>query len=374
MGDLLPPMVALVTSGVGTAYGGIGVVADLIVSALKRDTDVRVWKHPASLPWLLRAGIVGARTFFGGLERPDLVVYDHVHLAVLHSLIPGLRRVPYAVFLHGIEVWEPLVGRRREALVKANLLLANSTTTVTMARNVNPWLPEAEVVWLGVRGRPRANDLRSTPPVALFVGRMMPSERLKGHDAVLDAWPEIRSAVPEARLLIVGTGKDAGRLQRRVASERLVGVEYPGRVSDAERDRMYASCRLLFYPSKQEGFGLAAVEAASFGIPVLGLTGTVIEELFPNGAGATLAPSWARQDIARAAISVLHEAEFASALGLAAWKRVQTKFLQEQFAQRFRRALARFIPVYADTGSDMPALTTKTVSSQDRELTAWSKR
>ena len=48
------PKIALVTSGVGTAYGGIGVVAHLIVSALRKDTDLSIWQHPASLPRMLR--------------------------------------------------------------------------------------------------------------------------------------------------------------------------------------------------------------------------------------------------------------------------------------------------------------------------------
>jgi hypothetical protein len=31
-------------------------------------------------------------------------------------------------------------------------------------------------------------------------------ERLKGHDPVLDAWPEVRKCIPDAPLLIVGAG------------------------------------------------------------------------------------------------------------------------------------------------------------------------
>ena len=249
--------VALVTSGLGTAHGGIAVVTQLIASALQKDTDVSVWQHPASLPRPLRTGVVGGRIFLGSLKRPDLVVYDHVHLAVLHAAIPSLRSIPYVVFLHGIEVWEPLVGRRRESLLGANLLLTNSATTEALARSVNPWLPKLEIAWLGVKGQPRPADRTASPPVALIVGRMASAERLKGHDAVIDAWPQIRAAVPDAKLLIVGTGNDERRLRRRVSDEGLDGIEFCGRLDDGQRDRLYRLSRLLFYPSKQEGFGLA---------------------------------------------------------------------------------------------------------------------
>jgi phosphatidylinositol alpha-1,6-mannosyltransferase len=321
-------------------------------------------------------GIISVRAFLGSQKRPDLVIYDHVHLAVLHALIPALRDVPYAVFLHGIEVWEPLVGRRRAALEGANLVLANSATTVAGARDVNPWLPDGEITWLGVRGRRQPNDLRSTPPTAMFVGRIMRDERRKGHDAVLDAWPKIRAAVPAAKLLIVGTGTDAARLERRAKSERLTGVEFRGRISDQERDRIYGSGRLLFHPSKQEGFGLAGVEAASFGIPVLGLAGTVVEELFPSGAGAALARNWEIQNIAQAAIPVLADAQFASRLGVAGWNRVQANFLEEHFAQRFRRALARFLPFDGSQrwAIDVAETTPPSQAPRSEPTTVWSRR
>lgn len=338
--------VALVTSGVGTARGGIGVVAELMVSALRKDTDVYIWKHPASLPRMVRIGLAYGRTLLGSFKRPDLVIYDHTHLAVLHNVIRSLRDIPYAVFLHGVEVWEPVVGRRREALLGASLLLANSATTETAARIMNPWLPKLEVVWLAVRGQSNPTDLTAVPPVGLMVGRMASSERLKGHDAVLDAWPEIRAAVSNAKLLIVGTGDDQPRLRRRVKDEHIPGVEFCGRLDNEERNRLYRSSRLLFFPSRQEGFGIVTAEAASFGIPVLGLRGTVVEELFPNNTGVCLADSWKGHDIARAAIPVLADPRLAAALGKAAWVRVRNNFLEEHFATHFRRALAKLLPAF----------------------------
>jgi hypothetical protein len=88
---------------------------------------------------------------FGSLNTPQQIIYDHVRLAVPHGGIPKLRRIPYVVFLHGVEVWQPMVGRRREVLLGASLLIANSATTVAATRAANPWLPHAEVVWLGSR-------------------------------------------------------------------------------------------------------------------------------------------------------------------------------------------------------------------------------
>jgi len=330
--------VVLVTSGLGTAHGGIGVVSQSILKALGGEREVELWRHPVALPRFLRKAMFGANALWGSLRKPDFVFYEHVHLAAVHHLLPRLEEVPYGVFLHGIEVWEPLVDRRREALLRANVLLSNSATTVAAARAVNPWLPEVKVTWLGVprcQTTMRAGDL---PPVGLIVGRMASVERLKGHDPVLDAWPEVRKSIPDARLLIVGSGNDLARLGRRVAQEQITGVEFLGRLSDQQRDQLYAGSRLFFFPSKQEGFGLAGVEAAAAGMPVMGLAGTVMSELFPNRS-AILVNDLLASTITRAAVRVLGDSEYATAVGLAARQRVEETFLEEHFIARFRAAL-----------------------------------
>jgi phosphatidylinositol alpha-1,6-mannosyltransferase len=353
-GVIVRPKIALVTSGLGTTHGGIGVVADMIASALEEHCDISVWEHHAFWPRLARIPAAVGRTFWGSLKTPDFVLYDHVDLAILHAIIPRLRPIPYAVFLHGIEVWRPLVGRRREALLGASLLLVNSATTENETRVFNPWLPKVEITWLGVERQNEITNVGSNPPIGLIVGRMADSERLKGHDAVMDAWPLIKSSVPDAKLIIVGTGNDKRRLENRVKAEHLTGIEFWGWIDDARRDQMYRRCRMLFYPSNQEGYGLAGVEAASFGVPVLGLAGTVTEELFPPGTGVVVAKDLSRESIAEAAISLLGNPQHAQALGRAAVARVNAVFLKEHFAGRLRRALSAQLSVCEAVPKEIP--------------------
>jgi phosphatidylinositol alpha-1,6-mannosyltransferase len=347
-----PKKVALVTSGLGTSYGGIGVVANSINIALEPYCKVSIWQHPPFWPRPFRIAKIAAHVLLGSQSCPDLVIYDHVHLAVLHAMIPKFRRVPYAVFIHGVEVWQPLRGRRREALLGASVIIANSATTVAATRRFNPWLPNVEVAWLGIRATSHQVNPGKLPPNALIVGRMSSPERYKGHDAVMDAWPLIRAAVPESKLVIVGTGNDEARLRRRVEQEHLDAIQFCGRLSDEERDRAYCSSRLLFYPSNQEGFGLAGIEAAAFGVPFLGIAGTVAEELFPAGNGVALAKDLEAKSIAEAAIPVLTDSQLASTLGAAAHNRVHRTFLEDHFAVRFRRALRNVIAITSDEQGD----------------------
>jgi len=102
---------------------------------------------------------------------------------------------------------------------------------------------------------------------------------------------------------------------------------------------MYRSCRLLLYPSKQEGFRLAGVEAASFGLPLLGLAGPVTEELFPPGTGDVIAKDLSRENIGEAAVPILRSGQLAAKLGRATSERLKDAFLKEHFARRLRQVL-----------------------------------
>ena len=68
-----------------------------------------------------------------------------------------------------------------------------------------------------------------------FVGRLAPE---KGLDTLIDAWPIVRTAHPEARLILIGEGPERASLEARVAARGLTlgpgrAVEMPGVATDA---------------------------------------------------------------------------------------------------------------------------------------------
>jgi len=104
-------------------------------------------------------------------------------------------------------------------------------------------------------------------PVLLCVGSMDPRKNL---GRLLRAWLSLQSAerLPEgARLQIAG-----GANPRNFAAvDRLEGkgVEWLGRVDDAELIRRYRAADAFVFPSLYEGFGLPPLEAMACGCPVL---------------------------------------------------------------------------------------------------------
>jgi phosphatidylinositol alpha-1,6-mannosyltransferase len=330
---------ALVTSGLGPRFGGIGVVCADIADAFAADADITIWRHHPDWPAHIRSVAFLARALAGVIQTPDFLLFTHVDLARVMAVLPFMHNVPYGVLIYGVEVWRPLDRWRRDCLLGASAVLAISEYTVKRAREVNPWLPDVRVVWLGAAERQKP-ERTGTSPTVLVLGRMASTERYKGHDAVIDAWPRILTAVPAAQLVIAGGGDDRERLERKAAGTP--SIRFTGFLTDEERDCLLASSAVLVSISTGEGFGLAAVEAASSGLPVVALKGTVTEELFPNGCGHVLLDSAELQPLAEALVGLLSDAGRASAIGAAGLRRVQEAFTLDQFRQRLRAAVPLF--------------------------------
>ncbi|MFI5718522.1 glycosyltransferase family 4 protein [Nocardia sp. NPDC051750] len=102
----------------------------------------------------------------------------------------------------------------------------------------------------------------SGPPVVLCVRRL---EHRMGIDVLLRAWPAVRAAHPEARLVLVGTGTAEGALRAQAAPFG-ASVEFTGHTTDTELTGWYTRSALTVVPSVAlEGFGLIALESLAAG-------------------------------------------------------------------------------------------------------------
>jgi glycosyltransferase involved in cell wall biosynthesis len=114
---------------------------------------------------------------------------------------------------------------------------------------------------------PRASPRRIPDPVVLFAGRVTAQ---KGPGAFLDAAKRVLSVEPRARFVVAGTGDLwAESIERAAALGIARGVHFTGFLSPGEIERAYGEADVYVMPSVSEPFGLAALEAAARGVPVV---------------------------------------------------------------------------------------------------------
>lgn len=163
--------------------------------------------------------------------------------------------------------------------------------------------PLVKVVYCGIdpakfnapRGEDRESVIRefSFPPdvkIILFAGRLdraMEFEHPQNHKNSWFALHVARAALgkdPSVRLLMAGAGDSRSQLERHIHSWgfqdqlRLVGMR-------SDMPRLMRAADVLLFPSRQEGLGMAAVEAQAACLPVLASTSVprecvVIPELY----------------------------------------------------------------------------------------------
>lgn len=140
-------------------------------------------------------------------------------------------------------------------------------------------------------------------PTVCFLGRF--DEPRKGFDTLLQAWPQVRKAVPDAQLLVMGGG------DRKLAAARLQGtggVEFLGRVSAEDKAATLASCDVYCAPNTGgESFGIVLVEAMAAGTAVLAADIDAFRRVLRDGACGVLFRTGNADSLAAELISLLRE-------------------------------------------------------------------
>ena len=274
------------------------------------------------------------------------IVCAHVHLAPVARLVSwrSSRRI---FFLCGIESWVPLRAIERVALESGGLIAISEHTAARFkaatpalqhltVRVVHPGLPPL------APGTPAVADTRR--PMALIVGRMAADELYKGHDLLLNVWPRVLAAHPDAELSVVGDGTDRARLEARTAAAGLAGsVTFAGRVDDETLARLYRRCRFFVMPSRDEGFGFVFLEAMRAGKACIGGRGAAAEIIVHGTTGIVVDPGHP-DEIASAMTRLFDDADYCQRLGRAGEVRFRTLFTDAHFRARLLDAVAASRP------------------------------
>ena len=318
-----------------------------------------VHRHPTSLMLPTRdvarhaAALVrehGAETVWFGASAP------------LGMLGVGLRRAGAERMIastHGHEVgWSMLPGAR--AVLGRIGARADAVTTVsrwTRDRIAGAFGPDAalELLPSGIdaerfRPDPAARDVLrrryglGAAPVVACVSRLVPR---KGQDALIRVLPRLRAAVAGTRLLIVGDGPDRDRLRRlAVACGVADHVVFAGGVPADELaahhavgDAFALPCRTRGGGLDVEGLGIALLEAAACGVPVVaGDSGGAPETVLDGRTGRVVAGR--DQDALVSALTgLLSDPDGARAMGSAGRTWMREDWTWPDRVRRVRRLL-----------------------------------
>jgi phosphatidylinositol alpha-1,6-mannosyltransferase len=318
-------------------------------------------------PALLELGATGAepialRTrvqFFArlarlqSLRRVNWVMFTHVGIARAQLKVPRQFRRPYGVFLHGIEAWSATLDSERRATLRgARVRIAISPHTARRVAAAHPDLPSLETCLLALLPDEEQPDrvpadvrVDYGPHAVVIVGRMASTERYKGHDQLILAWPRVIAEIPDAALVMVGRGDDVERLRTKAAALGLGrNVYFPGFLADAAVRAVMRHAAVFAMPSRGEGFGLVYLQAMRAGIPCLGSRDDAAADVIVDGETGLLVPRQDPEAIAGAVARLLTDEPMRRRMGDAGHRRFESLFTYPRFRARLAGVLARAFP------------------------------
>lgn len=232
-----------------------------------------------------RVDIVHVPYFTAPVLYPGKFILTIHDLTILHlstgraTTLPywfyKLRRAGYAIILH--------LGIRRAS----KILTVSETTREDIAHHFPSSLTKIVVAYEGVDTTLAGSDTEKSLPVRspyfLYVGNAYPHKNL---ELLVDAYADfIKKNTGTVKLVMAG--KDDyfyTRLRTYVTSKGLSdSVVFTGHIQDTELSSLYRFALALVFPSLSEGFGLPALEALSFGCPILVSDIGVFREILPKG-------------------------------------------------------------------------------------------
>lgn len=288
--------------------------------------------------WRMRFDLDPRVTARLALRRPDVLHTHLVHADLLGLPAGAIARVPLRVSTkHGFNEF-----RARGALATADRFAARfAHRQIAISAGLADYLAATEgfdrsaftVLHYGIDAGPEP----SPPPPAprlVAVGRLIP---IKGFDLLLRAFAAARAEVPELTLELAGAGRDEASL-RAGAPE---GVTFLGRVDPVRP--VYERNAIVVVPSRGEGFGMVALEAAERGRAAIVADVGGLPEIVRDGETGVVVPREDADALTRAIVELARDPDRVRALGAAARQRALASFsadaAAEGVARLYRQAL-----------------------------------
>jgi phosphatidylinositol alpha-1,6-mannosyltransferase len=260
--------------------------------------------------------------------------------APLALLAPRLRRAGVTRVLastHGHEVGWSMLPAARQALrrIGSTVDVLTFVSRYTRSRFSAAFGPRAALEYLppgvdtdlfrpdpAARARLRARYRLGERPTVVCVSRLVPR---KGQDMLIRALPAIRAQVPDAALLIVGSGPDRARLTELAATTGVAEhVVFTGGVPWSELAAHYAVGDVFAMPSRTRGrgldveaFGLVYLEASATGLPVVAGRSGGAPETVRDGVTGYVVSGRQTGELAEVLTGLLADPERAGKLGRA---------------------------------------------------------
>ena len=276
----------------------------------------------------------------------------HVHYAVPHATGGYLARkilekkgiaLPVITTLHGTDI--TLVGADPSYFDITKFSIEESTAVTTVSQYLKNQTKYRFNVEQPITVIPNFVDTKKFSPCATISRELFaaPNEKILMHISnfrpvkrigdIVRVFEGVAKQIP-ARLMLIGAGPEKECAAKMIEERGLLGkVHFLDRQVDISRLIPLADAYLLL--SEHESFGLTALEAMSCGVPVIGTSGSGMDEFLGDGAAGSLFPVGDVTAMVDGCLRILRDPDLGREIGAHGRKIAVEQFREDLVTQRY---------------------------------------
>lgn len=302
--------------------------------------------------------------------KPDVIHLQLGHMWFNLLGLPLLRDLPLVLTVHDSLIhvgdaasaktpqwiYDLACSRARERIVHAPQVkdsLTRRTGIPPESVHVIPYVIVGDVdTSVGVDVKPQ--------PEILFFGRIW---EYKGLEYLIRAEPLITAKVPQAKIVIAGTGEDFGRYRKMMVNPDhfIVHNEY---VSDEKRAELFRRAAVVVLPYIEASQSFIISIAYRFGKPVVATTVGGLPEMVDHGRTGLLVPPRDTTELAKAIVDLMEDDQTRQRFGENGMRKVNVECAPDVVGRQtvavYQRALADRRPVSRELVINRPGSSAET--------------
>jgi glycosyltransferase involved in cell wall biosynthesis len=287
--------------------------------------------------------------------KPDLIL--------AHTALPdgGIARIvsqklgiPYFVYVHGADVQHKInyntLTRKKiiKILSDAKKVFVNSAKTEGLVKSIGI---NSKIIPMGVdelkggssTGSPSSKSYKviksktNRAGTAVRLVSVCNLEIEKGIQYAIEAVKKINN--PNVEYLIIGDGSFQNKLRELAADDKR--IKFLGRLGQEEVFTKLATSDIFVLPSYNEAFGVAYLEAMSFGLPIIGVKGEGVEDIVSKGECGILVERESTQAVQKALEKLIQDETSRKKMGEIGQKIVRENYLWDTIAVELKKELEK---------------------------------
>lgn len=251
------------------------------------------------------------------LLTPTRYLWSHANDYLMQ--VPKLLRPLARIAQTKLRIWDYMAAQRPDYILSISQLIQRRCQKYYRRESevVYPMLP---LVLKRSHLSVRQGETLSDKEYFLVVSRLVPYKRI---DLAIEACNQLK--LP---LVVVGTGTEEEKLKKLAGPT----IKFTGYLTDQELVEYYRNTKAVIMP-QEEDFGLTAVEALGFGVPVISYKHSGVSEIIKDGETGILFDEQSVDSLTKAIENFLKTVKFT--------KLHPEKFSQNRFKQELKDKISK---------------------------------